>query len=281
MFAASAHSQRGICLTTKKALKRLGGLADPPRDWFCRETFRAMRVLHNSDADAVLACLNNVTSVLRQAPLHSTENPLTIAIQRGDAEAVRKLLLLGVDVHTKDKSLCRLNPLHKAIDKGHEPIVRLLLQANASVKTRMQAMPLLHGVGDQFNYSNATALHLAVWKGDPSIVQALLEHGANIHARTGSDKAEAPCNEGQRVTPLEIALCLDLSGPRRLHPDRLVIASMLLERGAIFTAFIARQWKRLKLNEVLEMFSGHEILWDTFVAGGWDAVDYEMQQGNQ
>ncbi|KAH6908756.1 ankyrin repeat-containing domain protein [Coprinopsis sp. MPI-PUGE-AT-0042] len=192
MFTAAAYAQCGIRLTTKKASKRLGGLAQPPRDWFCRKSFQAMRSLHGSDVDAVLACLYNVSPILREAALHSTECPLSVAIQREDAEAVRKLLLLGANAQAKDEGYCRLKPLHKAIEKGHAPIVHLLLQANASVKTRMRVIPFSQAVWEQFNYLNATPLHLAVWKGDPSIVQALLDHGANIHARTGSDKAETP-----------------------------------------------------------------------------------------
>ncbi|KAH6908772.1 hypothetical protein BKA70DRAFT_1278713 [Coprinopsis sp. MPI-PUGE-AT-0042] len=141
----------------------------------------------------------------------------------------------------------KARPHHKAIEKGHAPIVCLLLQANTSAKARMQAMPFRV---NQFNYANATALHYAVWKGDPSIVQALLDRGANIHARTGSDMAEAlpvPFNVGWRITPLDLAHCLDESkGPiercsRHLQPDRLAIAPMLLERGGIFSVFIAKQ----------------------------------------
>ncbi|KAH6908746.1 ankyrin repeat-containing domain protein [Coprinopsis sp. MPI-PUGE-AT-0042] len=248
--------------------------------WFQESEFILAREAHGTDVDAVLTCLKSTNHLLR-AELAQAECPLVVAVKRCDVEAVRKLIRVsfGLDVNWQDKSHWTL--LHVAVDEGCGEIVDILLQANTleSIDTQAhqlpQALSYSHHIYTLLSDSGLTVrhfspLHLAAFKGNPSIVQSLLEHGANVHALTD---VLVPGSTLRPAAALDFALSTsgyredDSLRPKALHPDRLTIATMLAERGAKMSNAVARQLMELKLDEVLERFSRHHALWDMFVAG--------------
>ncbi|KAH6908734.1 ankyrin repeat-containing domain protein [Coprinopsis sp. MPI-PUGE-AT-0042] len=254
--------------------------------WFQEDQFHAARLAHGSNLDAVLSCLKSAQHLLK-ADLNEAEYPLSVAIKRRDTEAIRKLVAFGIDVNCRDDLSWTL--LHTAIEEGCSDIVKILLEANASQSINIQARhlpadPLLSDTRDMYRVFSApglrvryvSPLHLATFKGNPSIVQSLLEHGADVHATT--DIPPGPGTALRPATVLDFALVpldctkydgvnISTSTPEALHPDRLTIAAMLVERGARMSKAIAKQWMKLKLDEVLDKFSRHQALWDMFIAG--------------
>ena len=88
---------------------------------------------------------------------------LVDAINRGDAEAVKKLLTKGSVVNTKDELLGR-TPLIMAAMGGHGEIVRILLDKGADVH--------------QVDMEGWTAMRYAVAYGHGDIIKMLAEAGA-------------------------------------------------------------------------------------------------------
>ncbi|KAH6908733.1 ankyrin repeat-containing domain protein [Coprinopsis sp. MPI-PUGE-AT-0042] len=247
--------------------------------WFQEDHFHAARLAHGSNLDAVLALLDSANHLLK-ADVSEAEHPLSVAIKRRDAGAVQKLVAFGLDVNHQDRLGWTL--LHTAIEEGCSDIVNILLRANASESINIQARPLSVGplissTWDMYYVSSklkvwcVSPLHLAAFKGNPSIVQSLLEHGADLHATT--DVQPVPGSSRRPATALDFALCTlgykkyRMSIPEGLYSDRLAIAAMLVERGARTSKDIMEQWMEMKLDEVLEKFSRHQALWDMFVAG--------------
>ncbi|KAH6908778.1 ankyrin repeat-containing domain protein [Coprinopsis sp. MPI-PUGE-AT-0042] len=272
---AAIYGREGVV----SRLLRQGTAPDPARGpssrwhWLKQDKFDSLRPQYDNDVDAVLACLES-TRLLFASRLVAAECPLTVAIERGDPEAIQKLISLGIDVNRKGHFGWR--PLHIAVDRGHGSIVDLLIQARASVDGRMKKLPYSAGsaAAGGISLANGTALHVATIKGDPAMVQRLLDHGADVHATTGPSPRIGE-GRGRGATALDFAMCLygyDEDEQRRggLHPDRLRIAALLLQRGATISKSIAEHWKNLTLDEVVDKFAGHEFVWDTFVAGDWD-----------
>ena len=127
--------------------------------------------------------------------------PVADAAQRGDLDAVRRLLRDGADVNAAqgdgmtalhwaaergDLALGEVllyagarvdagtrighyTPLHLAARAAHEPVVKLLLQAGSDP-------------GARTTNSGASPLHLAAASGDPGVVATLAESGADVNA---------------------------------------------------------------------------------------------------
>jgi ankyrin repeat protein len=87
-------------------------------------------------------------------------------VVNGDTKAVRALLDLGADIHTKNTSYA--SPLIAAAWRGNLDIVRLLLDRGAKTEAKE-----IHG---------RTALMLSSWYGHTGCARALLDHGAEIEA---------------------------------------------------------------------------------------------------
>ena len=124
------------------------------------------------------------------------------AAQEGDADAVRRLLDLGLPLHATDAQGC--TALLRACGGGHLALVQLLLErgANASLAARSGAtclsaalsmkhdavvQALLAGGADpnQALPGGITPLMVAAALGQPKGVQALLAHGADARAADG------------------------------------------------------------------------------------------------
>lgn len=92
------------------------------------------------------------------------------AIQEGDLQRCRALVLAGADLSTTD--IAGRTPLHIAVDHKEErpQIVRLLIESGAPV-------------GARYGEGQVTALHLAAHRGHATTVKALLDAGADANAQ--------------------------------------------------------------------------------------------------
>lgn len=108
---------------------------------------------------------------------------LPAAAMLGDADAVRRLLELGLPIDTLDAQGC--SALLRAAGGGHLAVIEALLQRGANAALAAE--------------TGATALSAAVSMRHPQIVERLLDHGANVNQ---------PLAGG--VTPLMLAAALGL-----------------------------------------------------------------------
>ncbi len=131
------------------------------------------------------------------------ESPVADAAQRGDLEAVRTLLRQGADVNAAQGD--GMTALHWAAQHGEVAMVRVLLYAGANreAATRLGGYTPLHlaseegaalavrvllDAGSNANAMTSTgagAIHLAAAAGQPDVIKALLQHGADVSARDG------------------------------------------------------------------------------------------------
>ena len=88
--------------------------------------------------------------------------PLIYVAADGDSRAVLTLLENGADANAPFP-IVGTRALMVAAAHGHKDTVRVLLDAGAEVNAK--------------DFTGWTALHAAAFKGDPEIVQLLLEHG--------------------------------------------------------------------------------------------------------
>ena len=134
-----------------------------------------------------------------------TNSPVADAAQRGDPEAVRRLLREGADVNAPQGD--GMTALHWAAERGDAPLCEVLLYAGARVDagTRIGHYTPLHlatrtasadvvetlleaGSDPDARTTNSgvTALHLAAAAGDPQVLRALLDGGADVNGLEGA-----------------------------------------------------------------------------------------------
>ena len=160
----------------------------------------------------------------------AVDSPVADAASRGDAAAVRALLERGADVQTARPD--GMTALHWAAMRSDLELAGMLLYAGANLEatTRIGRHTPLHVAGRSGRApvvralldagadphartaSGATALHLAAQAGNAEAVAALLDHGADANARERT--------WGQ--TPLMFAAAANRLGP----------VNVLMERGA-------------------------------------------------
>ena len=160
----------------------------------------------------------------------AVDAPVADAASRGDATVVRALLERGADVQTARPD--GMTALHWAAMRSDLELADMLLYAGANLEatTRLGRHTPLHVAGRSGRApvvralleagadphartaSGATPLHLAAQAGNAEAVAALLDHGADVNARERT--------WGQ--TPLMFAAAADRLGP----------VNVLMERGA-------------------------------------------------
>lgn len=118
---------------------------------------------------------------------HDARLPLSRALcwaaRHGQESTARKALSRGASVQTSAGfNNAELTPISLALDHGHDQIVRLLLATIEDLDLEYR-----DGTG------NTPLIH-AVFRGREEIVQLLLQHGANINARSS-----------RNTTPLSVA----------------------------------------------------------------------------
>ncbi|MCY4571828.1 MAG: ankyrin repeat domain-containing protein [Gemmatimonadetes bacterium] len=135
-------------------------------------------------------------------PVARGASPVADAAQRGDLDAVRRLLRDGADVNAPQGD--GMTALHWAAERGDGPLCEVLLYAGARVDagTRIGHYTPLHlaaragsvalvemlmeagsDPGAATTNSGATPLHLAAASGDPRVIEVLAAGGADVNAR--------------------------------------------------------------------------------------------------
>ena len=130
------------------------------------------------------------------------DSPVADAAQRGDLDAVRRLLQGGADVNTAQGD--GMTALHWAAERGDEALGEVLIYAGARVDagTRIghytplhlaargahaSVVTLLLEAGSdpsaRTTNSGASPLHLAAASSDPRVVSELIEWGADVNVR--------------------------------------------------------------------------------------------------
>ena len=130
-----------------------------------------------------------------------------------DTAVISVLLRAGADIHALDSD--DYQPIHRAAEHGTPAMVRALLQAGAEVDARAKGYHIHYGW-------DWTPLHMAaLYNEDPEVAAALLEAGADLHARG---------YEGE--TPLYLAA----------DNDNPAVATRLLQAGADVQARGSTGW---------------------------------------
>ncbi len=135
-------------------------------------------------------------------PVPQAASPVADAAQRGDLDAVRRLLRDGADVNAPQGD--GMTALHWAAERGDAPLCEVLLYAGARVDagTRIGHYTPLHlaartasaavvemlleagsDPGATTTNSGATPLHLAAASGDPRVIEVLAAAGTDVNAR--------------------------------------------------------------------------------------------------
>ena len=130
------------------------------------------------------------------------DSPVADAAQRGDLDAVRRLLQGGADVNTAQGD--GMTALHWAAERGDEALGEVLIYAGARVDagTRIGHYTPLHlaargahasvvtlllesgsDPSARTTNSGASPLHLAAASSDPRVVSELIEWGADVNVR--------------------------------------------------------------------------------------------------
>ena len=208
---------------------------------------------------AALCAAPFLLAVLAAAP---ADAPVADAASRGDVEAVRGLLQRGIDVQTAQAD--GMTALHWAAMRSDLELAETLLYAGANLEatTRIGQHTPLHVASRSgqpgvlralleagadphaLTASGATALHLAAGAGSAEAVAALVDHGADIDARENT--------WGQ--TPLMFAAAADRVGPVTVLMERgadLEIATRVVDLPALDAEDRAAAYRR---QEVLDGF---------------------------
>ena len=106
-------------------------------------------------------------------------SPLHTAAQKGDVDAVRRLIADRVNVDAKDYH--GKTPLHVAAETGHEKVAALLIEAGADMEVRTRPS------GRGFKDLGSSPLILSARWGHTSVAELLINAGADTNARTGRE----------------------------------------------------------------------------------------------
>ncbi|KAH6914730.1 hypothetical protein BKA70DRAFT_553991 [Coprinopsis sp. MPI-PUGE-AT-0042] len=223
--------------------------------------FIQIRPDYDSDTSAVLACVEQTRA--RYDATYLNHPSVSWGVQKGDIEGVRALL---ADPNSKISEQELEYAFNCAISNGQDG-PGLWVTADESYQPPVSFTPL----------------HYAVCRGKPAIVRQLLEFGADIEARVKiMPRRRDSIWDGK--TALEIALLLTDGrlGPP-LHPSRLAVAQVLLEQGAAIPARVAKLWKSLDGETILNKFSGFPRAWDIVVKaiGEGELDGYESEESNE
>ena len=174
------------------------------------------------------------------------------AAREGHAEAVQLLLDAGADPEAN--GLHAGSVIEMARERGHTAVAELLEEArdrrgrvsagtadhpihaaarrgdSATIRALLDADPSLVHLGSR---SGATALHIAIHRGEPELLDLLLDRGSDVHAFRGAPRGLG----GGFSTDLQ---AIDLAiWCRRRKPDDLAIPRLLLARGATHDLTVA------------------------------------------
>ena len=101
-------------------------------------------------------------------------SPLHTAAQKGDVDAVRRLIADGVSIDAKD--YYDKTPLHDAAETGHEKVATLLIEAGADIEAEAPGYP-------DPRFTGATPLIISALLGKTIVAELLISAGADVNAR--------------------------------------------------------------------------------------------------
>ncbi|KAK7420387.1 hypothetical protein QQX98_002810 [Neonectria punicea] len=189
----------------------------------------------------------------------------------GNERMIKELLNVGADPETMDEAGWR--PLHLAAFKGCKEAVRALLLRGVDVDAATKGWPVYYHMDRPSgqtalcnHYKGADAwqgnsLHLASMRGFPAIVELLISHGADAKAKV-QGRHDVP---GEGPTALHLALDTGKFYGWRADPlgkEKLRIAEMLVENGAD----VATAADHISLRDIPK-FEHHQELWEKLREG--------------
>ncbi|XP_034475641.1 rabankyrin-5 [Drosophila innubila] len=134
--------------------------------------------------------------------------PLWTALDLGYEDVAQILIRHGVDTDcwSQGPEGCQQTLLHRAIDENKELIAMFLVQNQCDLDSPRQLGP--NGEGSDEARDKASPLHLCCQWGLTKVVQALIDHGANVNALDVDNKSPAHIAiENQHEDIINILLC--------------------------------------------------------------------------
>lgn len=132
------------------------------------------------------------------------ERGIWYAAQYGDLERIRKLLLQGINVNSKDKA--GYTALHYASRAGHLDVCKYLLSKGADIDAITKC-------------GEATSLHRAASVGKYEIVKFLIDNKADVRRKDADGKTilhRATESQNEKIIKLVIDTCFELKNEKDL-----------------------------------------------------------------
>ncbi|XP_062122617.1 rabankyrin-5 [Drosophila sulfurigaster albostrigata] len=136
------------------------------------------------------------------------DSPLWTSLELGFEDVAQILIRHGIDTDcwSQGPEGCQQTLLHRAIDENKESIAMFLVQNQCDLDSPRQLGP--NGEGSDEARDKASPLHLCCQWGLSKVVQALIDHGANVNSLDIDNKSPVHIAiENQHEDIINILLC--------------------------------------------------------------------------